>query len=77
VSQRTLHRALAGGGHTFAQQLMACRMEAATRLLADPRFDRLTVAEIGRRVGLADASHFVRSCRARLGATPAELRRRR
>ena len=77
VSQRTLHRALAGGGHTFAQQLMACRMEAAARLLADPRFDRLTVAEIGRRVGLADASHFVRSCRARLGATPAELRRRR
>ncbi|MDI3383654.1 helix-turn-helix domain-containing protein [Xenophilus aerolatus] len=77
VSQRTLHRALAGGGHTFAQQLMACRMEAAARLLADPRFDRLTVAEIGRRVGLADASHFVRSCRMRLGATPAELRQRR
>lgn len=77
VSERTLHRALAAGEHTFAQQLMACRMEAAARLLADPRFDRLTVAEIGRRVGLADASHFVRSCRARLGATPAELRRRR
>lgn len=75
VSERTLHRALAGSGHTFAQRLMACRMESAARLLADPRFDRLTVAEIGRRVGLADASHFVRSCRARLGGTPAELRR--
>jgi AraC-like DNA-binding protein len=28
-------------------------------------------------VGLLDASHFVRSCRAQLGATPAQLRRGR
>ncbi|MFT4265625.1 MAG: helix-turn-helix domain-containing protein [Xenophilus sp.] len=77
ISERTLHRSLAGGELTFARHLMACRMEVAARLLADPRFDRLTVAEIGRRVGLLDASHFVRSCRARLGTTPAQLRRRR
>jgi len=77
ISERTLHRSLAGGQQTFARQLMACRMEVAALLLADPRFDRLTVAEIGRRVGLLDASHFVRSCRAQLGATPAQLRRRR
>lgn len=77
ISERTLHRSLAGGQQTFGRQLMACRMEVAALLLADPRFDRLTVAEIGRRVGLLDASHFVRSCRAQLGATPGQLRRRR
>ena len=38
---------------------------------------RLTVSEIGRRVGLSDASHFIRQCRATLGVTPAVLRRAR
>lgn len=39
--------------------------------------DRLSVAEIGRRVGLRDASHFIRLCRRHLGATPGLLRRSR
>ncbi|WP_184526729.1 helix-turn-helix domain-containing protein [Variovorax sp. Sphag1AA] len=76
ISPRTLHRCLAEEGMTFAQHLMGCRMTVAARLLSDPRFDRLTVAEIGRRVGLLDASHFVRACRLHLGATPAQLRRK-
>ena len=44
---------------------------------SEPRFDRLGIAEIGRRVGLADASHFVRLCKRYLGATPGALRRSR
>jgi AraC-like DNA-binding protein len=43
-------------------------------MLGDARFDRLAVAEIGFRCGLADASHFVRLCRQQLGATPGALR---
>ena len=77
VSERTLHRCLAQGGATFGQCLVDCRMAVARRLLDDPRFDRLTGAEIGRRVGLTDASHFIRQCRRQFGATPGELRRRR
>ena len=77
ISPRTLHRNLAQAGTTFAQQLMACRMAVAQRLLADARFDRLAIAEIGRRIGLTDASHFTRLCRQQLGATPAALRRQR
>jgi AraC-like DNA-binding protein len=46
-------------------------------MLGDARFDRLGIAEIGFRVGLTDASHFVRQCRRHLGATPGELRRSR
>lgn len=77
IGERSLHRALAAQRHTFAQQLMACRMETARGLLADPRFDRLTVAEIGRRVGLLDPSHFVRAFRSATGQTPGALRRQR
>lgn len=77
VSPRTLHRSLAARGQTFAARLMSHRMELASRMLACARFDRLTVAEIGRRAGLLDASHFARVCRRLLGASPAELRARR
>lgn len=77
LSTRTLYRKLAGTGTTFAQCLMACRMAAARRMLVDARFDRVSVAEVGRRVGLADASHFARACRQQLGALPAQLRRQR
>lgn len=77
VSERSLHRAMASAGQTFAGQLMACRMAAARRLLDDARFDRLTVGEVGRRVGLLDPSHFVRAFRRAAGVTPAALRRQR
>jgi AraC family transcriptional activator of tynA and feaB len=62
---------------TFATALAGFRMQAAQRMLADARFDRLSVAQIGFRVGLADASHFVRQCSRHLGATPGVLRSRR
>jgi len=77
ISERSLHRCLADGRTSFAGLLMDCRMAVARRLLCEPRFDRLSVAEIGRRVGLADASHFVRLCRRFLGDTPGSLRRSR
>ncbi|HEX7864727.1 MAG TPA: helix-turn-helix domain-containing protein [Variovorax sp.] len=77
ISERSLHRCLGEGGTTFATALADFRMQVARRMLADARFDRLGIAEIGFRVGLADASHFVRLCRRHLGATPGELRRRR
>lgn len=77
IGERSLHRALAGSGHSFAALLAACRIATARRLLADARFDRLTVAEVGRRVGLVDPSHFVRVFRRGVGETPGALRQRR
>lgn len=77
ISSRTLHRGLAAGAWTFASRLMGHRMALAQRMLSCPRFDRLTTAEIGRRCGLLDPSHFARVCRRQLGASPAELRARR
>jgi AraC family transcriptional regulator, positive regulator of tynA and feaB len=74
ISVRTLHRALARAQRTFAARLMHHRLQAARRMLESPAFDRLTLAEIGRRVGLLDPSHFTRVCRRALGRTPGELR---
>ncbi|MDP9899578.1 helix-turn-helix domain-containing protein [Variovorax ginsengisoli] len=74
VSLRTLHRALAAGQSTFALLLMHERMQAAQRMLRAPSHDQLTVAEIGRRAGFLDPSHFARACRAWCGRTPAQER---
>ena len=76
VSVRSLHRALAANGQTFARQLMALCMAHAQRMLQSPALRRVTTAEIRRRVGLLDPSHFVRLCRQWLGETPASLRQR-
>jgi len=77
ISVRTLHRALAARQQTFAERLMQHRIQRARRMLESPAFDRVTTAEIGRRVGLVDPSHFVRVCRRLSGCTPQELRLRR
>lgn len=77
ISVRSLHRALAAAGETFADRLFEARMTAARRMLRSRQFDRLTTAEIGRRVGLADPSHFIRTFRRACGATPAQWRRMR
>jgi AraC family transcriptional activator of tynA and feaB len=77
VSVRSLHRAMAASGQTFARRLMAERTAQAHRMLLSPALRRLTTAEIGRRVGLLDPSHFARLCRLWLGDTPAALRQRR
>ena len=77
ISVRTLHRALAARQQTFAERLMQHRIQRARRMLESPAFDRVTTAEIGRRVGLVDPSHFVRVCRRLSGSTPQELRLRR
>jgi AraC-like DNA-binding protein len=76
ISERTLHRALSREGASFSARLHAERMGVADRLLRDRHFRTLSVAEIGRRVGFSDPSHFVRRFRAEFGVTPAALRRR-
>jgi AraC family transcriptional activator of tynA and feaB len=77
LSVRTLHRALAGASQTFGTRLLHHRMQAAQRMLSSAAFDRLTLAEVGHRAGVSDASHFSRLCKKALGATPGELRARR
>jgi AraC-like DNA-binding protein len=73
ISPRTLHRGLAAGEQTFGALLMTTRVELATRMLESPLFRRLTTAEIGRRAGFTDPSHFARVYRRHCGVTPAQV----
>jgi AraC family transcriptional activator of tynA and feaB len=74
ISPRTLHRAFAKDELSFLQQLQALRIQRAADMLRATAFMRLTVAEVGRRCGFADASHFTRAFKARTGHTPAHWR---
>jgi AraC-like DNA-binding protein len=75
MSKRSLHRALAACGETFGAMLIQARVDLAVRMLQSPLFDRVTTAEIGRRAGFSDASHFVKVLRNRTGQTPVQMRR--
>lgn len=77
MSTRTLHRTLAAFGETFGSMLIQARVDLAVRMLQSPLFDRVTTAEVGRRAGFSDASHFVKVLRRRTGQTPLRTRRAR
>ncbi|WP_233836932.1 helix-turn-helix domain-containing protein [Paraburkholderia sp. ZP32-5] len=77
VSLRSLHRCFARFNTTFGETLMRMRCIHAMRMLESPIFQRLTIAEIGRRAGFTDASHFARTLHARVGRTPSQIRRER
>ena len=75
VSLRTLHRTFAAKNRTFAGVLMEVRVDEAARMLMDQRFRELTIAEIGRRCGFLDPSHFARQFRRLRRTGPREFRR--
>ncbi|RQO81066.1 helix-turn-helix domain-containing protein [Acidovorax sp. FJL06] len=75
VSLRTLHRAFAAQGQTFAGTLRQMRLVRAGELLRRPQLTHVAVAEIGRRCGFADASHFARAFQRAMGVPPAQWRR--
>ncbi len=74
VSLRTLHRAFAAEGRTFAGALMQMRIDEAARMLADRRFRHVTIAALARRCGFLDASHFARQFRRLRHQGPREFR---
>lgn len=75
VSVRTLHRCFAAADASFAATLRRLRLEQARAWLAQPRWARVGVGEIGRRCGFSDASHFTREFQQAFGQTPARWRR--
>jgi AraC-like DNA-binding protein len=71
TSVRTLTRRLAEHGTSHRELLSAVRVELAERYLAEPG---ITVREVARRLGFADASAFHRAFRRWTGRSPSELR---
>lgn len=75
VSPRTLHRAFQAAGTSFTGTLRRLRMEHAACLLVAPRLAGLSLAEVARRSGYSDPSHFSRDFRAAFGTPPSRWRR--
>ena len=75
IERRVLHRALAAEHSTFANELLAARVEIALPLLTSKATQCLAVAEIAARTGFRDERHFARTVRRRTGFTPLQLRR--
>ncbi len=72
VSVRKLHGLFQHTERTFAQTVMALRVEACARDLATD--GRRTLTDTAARWGFADLSHMNRVFRARYGALPSEFR---
>ena len=71
LSRRTLVRRLADCGTSFRALADAHRRSRAEQLLAD---ETLSIAEVGDRLGYADAANFGRAFRRWFGRSPSEMR---
>jgi AraC family transcriptional regulator, positive regulator of tynA and feaB len=74
ISVRSLYRTLASYNETFGKLLMDRRAAVAVRMIRSKLCQRLSLAEIGRRAGFADPSHFTRVIASRYGMTPSRMR---
>lgn len=74
-SERQLSRLFAESGQSVPQAILAARLDAARRALADSAHARTPLAEVAARQGFASQAHFSRSYRARFGTTPLRDRR--
>ena len=74
VEVRELHRVLAAGGTGFAAQLVDARMALATPLLTARKFAALSLTDIAKRTGFANASSMSRTVRRRLGRSAERIR---
>ena len=75
VSKRALHGVFAASQTTFGKELAEIRMNRASRMLADPRQSRRSIAEIAADVGFLDPSHFARRFRQHHGQNPVAFRK--
>lgn len=75
MSPRWLHALLEEGEISFAAWVAQRRLEECKRLLSNPAYDCLSVADIAFRCGFNSLSTFNRRFRARYGMTPRDLRR--
>lgn len=74
ISPRYLHKVFASQGTTFSAELLSERLKLAIRMLSDPLFQDTPIAEIARRAGFSDPSHFSRRFRGQFGVSPCSYR---
>jgi AraC-like DNA-binding protein len=72
-SRRYIHK-LFDGGETVSQFILAQRLEACRRELADSGCRQRTLTEVAFEHGFRSSAHFSRAFRARFGKTPSDYR---
>jgi len=75
ISERQLSRLFAESGQSVPQAVLATRLDAVRRALADPDNAAASLAELAARHGFVSQAHFSRSYRARFATTPLRDRR--
>ncbi len=73
ISVRKLHKLYEGGDRSFAQTVMAFRIEGVARELAKDTEGR-SLTELAARWGFSDLSHLNRVFRTRFGCLPSQFR---
>jgi AraC family transcriptional activator of tynA and feaB len=74
ISVRTLHLRFQRLGTTFGTWILAERLEACRRALANTLFDQQSITEIAFDWGFREISHFSKVFKARYGVTPRDYR---
>jgi AraC-like DNA-binding protein len=74
ISERYLHQLLDEEGLTFTHLVRDLRLDRASAMLLDPKFDHLHISQIAYDSGFNDLSYFSRSFRSRFGDTPSGMR---
>lgn len=77
MSRRWLHAILDEGGEGFSARMIRRRLEESHKLLHNPAYDHLPIADVAFLVGFNDVSTFHRRFRRHYGMTPREMRRQR
>jgi AraC-like DNA-binding protein len=74
VSARYIQNLLHETGLSFTARVLELRLQRARAMLADPRQDRMKVAEIAAASGFNEIPYFNRCFRRRFGASPTQFR---
>lgn len=74
ISVRYVHSLFRAIDTSPASYIREARLQAADRMLVNPRHDDRLVAAIGHELGFSDASTFVRAYRRRFAMTPTDRR---
>jgi AraC-like DNA-binding protein len=74
ISIRQLYKTWQGTGSTIGQAIIRQRLIVSRQLLRDPAAATATIAEISRRSGFADPTHFTHRFTEAFGETPREWR---
>lgn len=74
ISPRYVQMLFEETGTTFSEFALACRLDAASRMLTSPRYAGLSITDVAFEAGFNDLSHFNRRFKRRYSMTPSDMR---